>query len=55
MIDILQEILQSDPFLMSRKFETQGCQRYEVKQIKTIFANKKNSGIKFGAPVYYLK
>ena len=37
---IRQEILQSHPFLMSRKFERQGCQWYEVKRIKTIFAVK---------------
>ena len=27
---------------MSRNFETQDCQRYEVKRIKSIFADKGN-------------
>ena len=36
--DMQQEIVQSHPFLMSRKLETQGCQRYVVKRIKsTVF------------------
>ena len=40
MFDILQEILQSHPFLKSRKFKGQGYQRYGVKRVKSIFANK---------------
>ena len=55
MIDGLKEILQSHSFLMSRNFETQGCQRYAIKQISSIFANKGNSGTRFWAPHYYLK
>ena len=39
MVDGLQEILQSHPFLMSRKFETQGRQWYGVERIKYIFAD----------------
>ena len=52
---IMQEILQSHFFLMSRKFKTQNCQWFEVKQIKSIFAEKWDSETRFGAPVYYLK
>ena len=33
------EILLSYPFLMSRNFETQGCQWYGVKRIKSITNN----------------
>ena len=51
MYDILQEILQSYPLLMSRKFETHGCQWYGVKRIKSSFADKGNSGTRFGAPL----
>ena len=40
MFDILPEILQSPPFLMSRKLETQGGQWYGVKRIKSIFADR---------------
>ena len=36
MLDILQEILQSHPFLMLQSFETQGYQWYGVKRIKFI-------------------
>ena len=38
--DILQEFLQRQPFLMSRNFETHGCQWYGVKRIKYIFVDK---------------
>ena len=55
MVDDLQEILQSHPFLMTRNFETQGCQWYGVKQINSIFADKGNSAARFRAPRYYLK
>ena len=55
-VDILQEILPSHPFVMSRKFETQGYQWYEDKRIKYVLANsKENNGTRFGAPLYYLK
>ena len=42
---ILQEILQSRPFLISRNFEVQGCQgyKYEVKRIKSISTDKGNN------------
>ena len=40
MLDILQEILQSHPFLISRNFETQSCQLYGVKQLN-LFAQIK--------------
>ena len=49
---ILQKTLQSHAFLMSR---TQNCQLYGVKQIKSIFAEKRDSGTRFGAPLYFLK
>ena len=52
---ILQEILHSHSFLMVRNFETQVCQWYGVIRIKSIFADEANSGIRFGAPLYYLK
>ena len=39
---IMRESLQSDPFPMSQNFETQGCQWYGVKRIKSSFANKRN-------------
>ena len=57
MFDILQEILPSHPFLMSQKLETQGCQLYGVKRIKSIFAVKGNNETRFGAqaPFSYLK
>ena len=55
MVDDLQEILQSHPFLMTRNFETLGCQWYGVKQINSIFADKGNSAARFRAPRYYLK
>ena len=55
MFAILQEILQSHPFLMSRNFEIQSCQQYGVKRIKPIFVDKGNSGTRFGALLYYLK
>ena len=42
-------ILQSCPFLMSRKFETQRCKWYGVKWITSIFADKEKSGRRFGA------
>ena len=43
-INVLEEILQSDPFLMLRNFEEmQGCQWYGVKRIKSIFAHKENN------------
>ena len=53
--DYLQEILQSHSFLTSQELETEGCQWYGVKRIKPIFANKRKSGVKFGAPLYYLQ
>ena len=34
----MEEILQTHPFLMSRNFQKQGCQWYEVKRITSIFA-----------------
>ena len=58
---IPEEILQSHSFLMSRKFETQNCQLYEVKQMKSIFADQgnTNSEAKFGmwprVSLYYHK
>ena len=57
MLDILQEILQSHLFLMSQKFERQRCHKPElnVYKVKSIFADKGNSLIRFGAPLYYLK
>ena len=48
MFDILQEILQCHPFLMLKKFETQGCQWYRVKGIKSIFADRGSSGKRLG-------
>ena len=33
----------------------QGCQWYKGKRIKSIFVDKGNSGLRFGAPRYYLK
>ena len=42
LFDILQEILQSHPFSMSRKFKTEGCKWYGVKRIKCIVADKMN-------------
>ena len=41
MFDILQEILQSRPFLMSQNFEMQGCQLYGVKRIKSVFVDRR--------------
>ena len=41
--------------LMSRNFETLGCQRYGVKRMKFILAHKGNGGKSYGAPLYYLK
>ena len=52
MFDIPQGILQSHPFLMSQKFETQGCQYYEGKRIKSVFADKGNSKTSLGATLY---
>ena len=51
---ILQEILQSHPFQISRNFETQDCQCYGVKRIKINFPDKGNSGTRFGESFYYL-
>ena len=48
MFDILREILQSYPFLMSQNFKTQGCQWYEVLRLKPIFADKENSELGLG-------
>ena len=45
--DILQKILQSNPFLMLQNFETQGCQWHGIKRIKSILADKENSATKF--------
>ena len=47
--------LQSHPFLMSRNFETQGCQWYEIKRIIAIFAGEGNSKTRSGSPLYYHK
>ena len=44
---ILQEILQSHCFLMSRNFKTQGCQWYGIKRIKSIFADKSSGRARF--------
>ena len=44
MFDILQEILLSHPFLISRYFETQGYQWHGAKQIKSILEDKRISG-----------
>ena len=52
---ILQKLLPSHPFRISRNFETKRCQWYGVKQIKSIFVDKGNSGTRFGASLYYLK
>ena len=41
--------MHSHSFLMSPKFETQGCQWYGVKQINSIFADKRNSETRIGA------
>ena len=46
---IMQQILQSYPFLMSRNFKTQVCQWYRVKRIKSIFADNGNEK-RFRAP-----
>ena len=55
MFDILQEIVQSHPFLMSRDFEEQGYQWYGVQQIKSIWVEKRIvDGIRFGAPLLSL-
>ena len=51
MFDILQEIVQCYPFLMSRNFKEQGDQWYGVQRIKSIWAEKENSGTRFGAPL----
>ena len=51
---ILLEVLQSHPFLMSRKFETQGCQWYKIKRTKSSFVDKGNGETRFEAPLYYL-
>ena len=52
---ILQDILQSHPFLMPRNFEMQGCQWYGVKRIQSISEGKGNSWPRFRATVYYLR
>ena len=52
MFDILQEILQSYPFLKSGNFKTQGCQWYGAKRIKSGFADKENSGTRFIGHIY---
>ena len=46
---ILQEILHSHTSQM------QGCLSYEVKRIKSIFADKRNNGTRFRAPFLYRK
>ena len=45
---ILQQILQSHPFLMSQNFAMQGFQWVGMKWIKSIFAGTGNSGTRFG-------
>ena len=52
---VLQETLLSHPSLMLPNFETQDCQWCGVKRIKLFFADKRNSGTRFGAHLYYLK
>ena len=47
----LQKILQSHFFLMPR-IETQDCQGYGVKRIKSNFADKGNNGTRFGTSLY---
>ena len=47
------KILSSHFFLMSRKFKVQSCQRYGVKWIIFIFADKGNSETKFGKIVFF--
>ena len=37
-----QELFNSHPFLMSLKFETKGCQWYQVKRIKSIYAYRQS-------------
>ena len=49
MFNNLQEILQSHPFLMSQKFETNSYQRHGIKRIKSIFADR---GMRLGASLY---
>ena len=51
--DVVQEILQSHPSLLPRKFETQDCQWYGGKRIKSTFVDKGNNGTMFGTPFYY--
>ena len=52
---IVQEILQSRPFLVSQKFKTRGCQWYGIDQTKYVFVYKENNETRFGAPLYYHK
>ena len=49
MFNNLQEILQSHPFLMSQKFETNSYHCHGIKRIKSIFADR---GIRLGASLY---
>ena len=55
MFDNLQEILQIHLFVMSRKFEMQNGQWHKVKQIISIFADKRSSVARFEGPFYYFK
>ena len=48
MVDILERILQSHIFFIPQNFKTLGCQWYAVKRIESIFADKGNSGTRFG-------
>ena len=59
MFDILQENLQSHPFLMSQNFKMQCCQSQwcGAKWIKSIFRDIRGmySGTRFETPLYYVK
>ena len=55
MLNSQLEILERRPFLISSNFETQSCQCYGVKRIKSIFVDMVNSRTRFAAPFYSLK
>ena len=49
MSDNLEEVYQSYSSLISRKFETLGCQWYVVTRTISIFADRVNNGTRFEA------
>ena len=55
MFDIVQKFLQSHSVFDVRKIRSAGCQWYEVKRSKSIFADKRYSETRFGAPFNYLE